>query len=109
MSNRAIFVWPRQTGCVPNILTLDDRMVHAPRGVDDNIPENLLGQVPVLGGGPSADIGRREKRRHKNPGILHDLFSVKELQLDRYISADPHPPQPTLSRPARQHFCGLVS
>jgi len=81
--------------------------IYTPRGVNDDVPENLLGQVPMLGSGPAADIGRVKQHGHQNPRIVHDLIGIKKFQLHGHISADADPSEPALSGPPGKELGGL--
>ena len=47
-------------------MPLTDRLT----GDDDDVPENLLGEVPMFRGGTASHIGGRKKLRHENPAVI---------------------------------------
>ena len=48
----------------------------ATRCEDDGLVEKLLGEFPMMGGGPAADVAVIEERWYEDPGIGDDLFAA---------------------------------
>ena len=78
------------------------------RGKDENVPKDLLGEIPVHGCGAPTDLGRIKQGRHQNPRLLNDLFGVPQFELDRDVGARSDAPKPALLRPARKKLSRLL-
>ena len=88
-------------------LAFDGLLPNRPGGVDQNVPKDLFGKVPVFGGGPSADIGRIEEWRNEHPRVLNDLFGVTQRKWDGNIGPRPDASEPALCPPAGEKLRGL--
>lgn len=58
-------------------------------GKDKGLVEELLGEPPMVGGGPAADVALTEEHRDKYPGVCDDLFAACEIQGHRNIESVP--------------------
>lgn len=76
-------------------------------GDDDNILEDLLRKVPMLGSGSAGDISRAEQRGYENPAIVQDTVRAKGVDRRRNISSRANPADPTLLAPPCQTLCGI--
>ena len=47
----------------------------------DDVPKDLLGEVPMLGGCSPADIGWNKQGRYEYPRVLNDLLRVEQVEL----------------------------
>ncbi len=61
--------------------------------------KELLGQPPVLGGGPAADVARREHRRGDRPGIIQRHVGRFGFDGHRNVGAPANTRQPARTRP----------
>ena len=75
-------------------------------GHDDDGKEQLLGEVPVFGSRPAADVRRREEGGDQHPGVVEDPVAVDGIQLCNRVDPGAHPSQPALARPAPKEFSG---
>ena len=58
----------RELKSLPFQLFLADRLASD----HNHVFKNLFGEVPMFGCGAAADVGRREQRGYKNPGIIQN-------------------------------------
>src|ERR1700722_11914939 len=52
--------------------------------------EELLGEFPMVGGCPAADVAFTEKCRDKHPGICNHLLAAGQIQWHRNIETVPY-------------------
>ena len=71
-----------------------------PRREDEGFIEELLGEFPMMGGRPAADVAFAEERWYEHPGICDHLFAASQVQRHRNIEPVPYAPEPTLLAPA---------
>ena len=72
------------------------------RRQDDNVVEELLGQIPMLGGSSATDISGCEQGRHEHPWIVEHMFAGQRIYRGRDIIALANPSPPPLFRPSRE-------
>ena len=65
---------------------------------DDDVLENLLGQIPMLRGGTASDVSGRKERGHKNPSVVENAFRTERIDRCRNIGAGPDPAAANLAR-----------
>ena len=73
----------------------------------NDIAENLLGEVPVLGSATPADIGGIIEDWDKYPGIIENMDAIESVQGSGGIDAGTDAAQPALSGPPRKDLGGL--
>ncbi len=58
--------------------TLGDHTIlcNTPRSEDQGLIEELLGEFPMMGGRPAADVALIEERWYEDPGICDHLFAA---------------------------------
>jgi len=85
---------------------LAEARAHRPRGDDDDLAEDLFGQVPVLAGAPPADVTRREGAGDENPRIRDDADPPGGAERHQNIQASSRALDPTLCAPVGEQACG---
>src|ERR1017187_59199 len=68
--------------------------------------EELLGEFPMVGGCPAADVAFTEKCRDKHPGICNHLLAAGQVQWHGNIETVTYPSQPALLSPAGKKLGG---
>jgi len=66
----------------------------------ENVAEELLGQIPMLSGGPAGDIGGIEERGNQYPGIVEHLLGRQRVERNGRVEAGSDALQPALRMPA---------
>src|SRR5262249_5135365 len=68
-------------------------------GKDESLIKELLGEFPMVGGRPSADVGLTEECGNEYPGICNYLVDAGEIQRYRNVEPVPNPSEPALLSP----------
>lgn len=76
---------------------------------DNGLIEELLRQLPVVGGGPAADIALTKEGRNQHPRIVDKLLAAGEIEWHRNIEPVPDAPKPALLAPSRQELRGTAT
>ena len=81
-------------------------LAHGLSRQDNDIAENLLGEIPVLCGATPADIGRIEQGGHQYPRIVKHMGTGEHIDRHRDIDATADTAQPALLHPPREQLRG---
>ena len=76
---------------------------------NDNVFENLLGEVPVLGGCSTADIASPIECRHQHPGIVKHALRPEGVEGDGDVGPASNPVKPSLLGPTCEPLGGFAS
>ena len=83
------------------------RVAHRPGGQDNDVPEQLLGQIPVPGRCAAAHVGRPVEAWDQHPRVVENLRAVEQIQRGGDVGAMGHPAEPALPGPAGEKLGGL--
>src|SRR5712692_6176847 len=64
----------------------------AARRKHEGFIQELLGEFPMMGGRPAADVALIEERWYENPGIYEHLFATGQVQGDGNVKSVSYPP-----------------